>query len=165
LLSKLSALLAVEARCEEEEGSRTMENLNRPDAAAALLEDVMEPVLLFLPPGNIRNLRAASRAGVKEAIHGSTIGVLLAAMLILGERRLPTTLMEVRYYYFCFDNDGKDDNEDDDAFREESWVSRRRVYYQIQTFRFALSVKSDLIDHEESCNLTRSRLVQAQVTL
>jgi hypothetical protein len=122
---------------------RIMDDLNhRPDAA---LEDVIEPVLPFLPPGDIRSLRAASHR-VKEAIHDRS-----PDMLILGERRLPT-MMGVKHFWIEDDEDHDEDHEDDDGGQE--WV---RVY-QIQKFRFALSVESDLVVDEE-CKLTSSIIV------
>jgi hypothetical protein len=114
-----------------------MEDLNHRPDAALLLEDVIEPVLPFLPPGDIRSLRAASHR-VKEAIRDRS-----PAMLILGERRLPT-MMGVRHFW-------------DDAENEEGDLGEWVRVYQIQKFHFALSVKSDLVDEE--CKLTSSIIV------
>jgi hypothetical protein len=72
-------------------------------------------------------------------------------MLILGERRLPT-MMGVKGI-FGIEGDGDDDDDDDDDGAE--WIIVG--VYQIQKFRFALSVQSDLVDEE--CKLTSSVIV------
>jgi hypothetical protein len=123
---------------------RTMEDSNRPDATL-ILEDVIMPVLPFLPPGDIWNLRGASRR-VKEAILDGS-----RDMFILGERRVPT-MMGVGHYWD--DVDDMDEDEEDDGGQRQHTL---RVY-QIQKFRFALSVRrSDLVDEE--CKLTISMIV------
>jgi hypothetical protein len=125
-----------------------MEDLNRPDARTLILEDVIVPVLPFLPPGDIWNLRAASRR-VKEAILDGS-----PDMFILGERRLPT-MMGVRRYWDDVDDMDEDEEDDEDDGGQNKHNVR---VYQIQKFRFALSARrSDLADEE--CKLTSSMIV------